>query len=80
MESDSNDVIVTYQYGLNEHKFDLWLVQNAFKLYKALDEIDQHCRNIAKHGGDQYTEEVRAFCYTIRDMISDGIDINGFDE
>jgi len=65
-EEEYHKVTVTYTYKIPDNNWDLWLVQNAKKMYEALEDISAVCRTASKHGDD---DKVSEFAEKVRDLV-----------
>lgn len=63
MSDEENPIVVTYEFCLPEHQADLWRVQNAWKMYNALLDVESFCRREVKHGSCEirakFAEEIQ---------------------
>jgi len=76
IEEEYKKVEVTYKFHLPDNRADLWLVQNADKMWQLLSRIDDKCRSESKYGE---IEVVASFADEIREMINSTIDLEEYD-
>lgn len=75
IEEEYKKVEVTYKFYLPDNRSDLWLVQNAEKMWQLLSEIDDKCRSASKYGE---IEVVSTFADEVREMIYNNVDLDEY--
>lgn len=67
---EQKSVIVTYQYQLPEHIYELKLVNKAPDFMDALHEIENKCRNVLKYLEDP-SDDLYEFAEQVKEIVSE---------
>jgi len=67
MEIEEKPIVVTYEFKLPDHRYELEKFQIADKMYSALIDIDNQCRSCLKHR--ELTDEMYSLLDSLRDLV-----------